>query len=188
MTNDNISYLREQLQSEKQRIARLNELLKESEVQEFMKLYGLSDQKEFTLDEWAFISKLLANYNIEESNGIYVCTGAYYTDCEICYQDTSYYTEPCAFDCNYAEFKLYRDIETGRKTKAYTSLNYVSYGRLKSAVLTGDFERKNIVLNPFDTHKNDNGYDQVRKDFFTTALEKGENEARKLVLKKYNRI
>ena len=51
-----------------------------------------------------------------------------------------------------------------------------------------EFENENIILNPYNTSNNRNGYDEVKYDFFETALKNGQAKAKKLVLSKYPRI
>lgn len=58
------------------------------------------------------------------------------------------------------------------------------YGR----PLISSFETDNIVLNRHNTIKNQNGYDDVRFDFFETALKDGQAKAKRLVLAGYLRI
>ena len=42
-----------------------------------------------------------------------------------------------------------------------------------------------IILNPYSSSKNENGFKEVQKDFFTTAVVKGQPKAKQLVLGKY---
>ncbi len=51
-----------------------------------------------------------------------------------------------------------------------------------------DFENDNIILNPYNTSTNRNGYDEVKMDFFKTSIEKGQAKAKKLILTKYPRL
>ena len=46
-------------------------------------------------------------------------------------------------------------------------------------------EEKYTILNPYNSSKKDNGFKEVQKDFFTTAIEKGQPKAKQLVLSKY---
>ena len=45
-----------------------------------------------------------------------------------------------------------------------------------------------IILNPYNTSKNNNGFTEVQKDFFKTAIEQGQPKAKQLVLTKYQRM
>ena len=47
---------------------------------------------------------------------------------------------------------------------------------------------KYMILNPYSSSKNENGFKEVQKDFFTTALEKGQPKAKQLVLSKYQQM
>ena len=149
---------------------------------------GIQEKEVYTPDEWAIISEALKNYTLEHDNGIYVCIGAYFTDCDICYQETNYYTASCDFNAPYLEYREYKNIETGRVFRAYSSLEYVrSYAR-RYATLISDFERKATILNPTNSNKNDNDYEKVRREYFTAALEYGDEVAQEIILKRYPKI
>lgn len=47
---------------------------------------------------------------------------------------------------------------------------------------------KYTILNPYNSSKNNNGFMEVQNDFFTTAVEKGQSKAKKLVLSKYSQM
>lgn len=55
------------------------------------------------------------------------------------------------------------------------------YGRY----LVSELMEKYIILNPYNSSKNNNGFEEVQKDFFTTAIEKGQTKAKQLLLNKY---
>ena len=183
MKPSQLVYLKKELNREKERIYRINELLKNKDVIEFLKLNGLSMQS-LIADEWEILTKILENYEINQTNGIYVCTGAYYEYCNICYQETNYYTYPTDLFSELAEYRVYKDIESGVIKHAYLSLKDCDC----QAILTKDFESKNIVLNPYGTYKNKNGYDEVRKLFFLEAIKDGQPKAKQLVLSKFNKM
>lgn len=188
MTSNDISYLKQKLEDERARIERLNNLLQDDTVKEYLKLKGIKEKSSYSFDEWKVISDVLKDYTVDSSNGIYVCTGSYLTECSICYQETNYYTQSCDFDDPYLEYRTYMDIETGHFFKAYYRREYAASYMRNRVTLIKDFEARTIVLNPFNTNKNDNGFEIVRKEFFTTALEKGQEEAKRLVLEKYARM
>ena len=47
---------------------------------------------------------------------------------------------------------------------------------------------KYIILNPYNSSKKENGFHEVQKDFFTTAVENDQSNAKQLVLNKYSRM
>lgn len=111
--------LKRLLQQEKDRRNRLNELLSNNLVQEFMSLNNL-DIKELQLDDnWLILKELLKEFEITESNRILVCTGSYLVTCSICYQETDYYVKKVAFDNPYIEYQTFKDIETSKVHTAY---------------------------------------------------------------------
>ena len=104
--------------------------------------------------------------------------------CNICYQETNYYTYPTDLFSELARYRVYKDVESGVIKHAYLSLKDCDC----QAILTKDFESKNIVLNPYGTYKNKNGYDEVRKLFFLEAIKNGQPKAKQLVLSKFNKM
>lgn len=183
MKSNQLVYLKKTLKFEKERILRINELLQNENVIEFLKLKGINEQS-LIIDEWSIIEKILEDYKLTETNGIYVCTGAFYEDCDICYQETTYYTRSTDLFSELAEYRIYRDIESGIARKAFLKSSSME----KSIVLANQFEQENIVLNPYGTSKNKNGYDEVRKKFFIEAIKNGQPKAKQLILKQYSKM
>ncbi len=127
---------------------------------------------------------VLLTFGITETNGIYVCTSAWYTERKISHPVSAVCLKECKIDYPWAEFKTYVDIESAIPVGA------VLDGEVRrDEPLIEDFERQHIVLNPYnDYERNMNGYSEVRFDYFKTALEQGDEEAVKLVLAKYPQI
>lgn len=183
MKRNELVCLKKTLKYEKERILRINELLQNENVIEFLKLKEI-DKQVLTIDEWEIIKKILEDYKLTQTNGIYVCTGAFYEDCNICYQETTYYTRAVDLFSELALYRSYRDIESGVVKHAYLDATEIG----KSVVLAKDFEQENIVLNPYGTNKNKNGYDEVRKTFFIEAIKNGQPKAKQLILNRYNKM
>ena len=114
-----------------------------------------------------------------------MCTGTYFTDYDINYQETTFYTKEIDFDSKDAEYRIYLDIENGKTAIAYTKPEYFEW---KNEILTTEFEHDNIVLNPYNSNNKDNGYDEVRMNFFMNAIKYGQSKSKKLILEKYPRI
>ena len=127
------------------------------------------------------INQALKEFKVTESNGIYVCTKAFYYDWHVCYQDLECYTVNVDIDSKYAERKIYCDIESGLIVKG--SIEKGDYCQLIT-----DFESNNIVLNPYNSCKDKNGYEEVRLDFFESILNRGQTQTKKKILSKYPRI
>lgn len=199
--------LKKLLQQEIDRRNRINNLLSNDLIQEFLLLNNLNINELQLDDKWLILKELLKKFQITESNGILVCTGSYLVDCSICYQETNYYTKEVEFDNPYIEYQTFKDIETSKINTAYTDKyiqsrleeenKYYSatkmtpsefchkrYGRC----LVSELMEKYIILNPYNTSKNGNGFSEVQKDFFTTAIEKGQPKAKQLVLSKYPKM
>ena len=148
-------------------------------LQEYLNItstdYKELDQSNIT----EILNQILSTFEITQTNGIYVCTSAYYIDCDICYEETNYYSKNVNINSEYAEHRVYTDIESGKTIQC--SKEDDSFGR----TLMRNFENNNIVLNPYNTSNNRNGYNEVKMDFFKTSIDKGQARAKKLVLSKY---
>ena len=174
--------LRELVNSEVNRRKRIKELLESELVLEYLEITK-TNPVELDIDNMEeIINTILSSFKITKTNGIYVCTGAWYVTYSICYEDTEYYTQYVDINSGDAESKKYVDIESGESFIARRDEE--RYGE----PLISNFEANNIILNPYNTCKNENGYEEVKFDFFETALKDGQAKAKKLVLAKYPRI
>lgn len=206
MKKEKLVKLKKLLKEELNRRNRVNELLSNDLIQEFM-LLNNQKMNELEIDKWLILEEILKEFKITESNGILVCIGNYIVQSKICYQETNYYTEEVSFDNLYIEYQKFKDIETNMIHKAYKD-DYIQriieeensyytnvkitpsefchnkYGRY----LVSELMEKYTILNPYNSSKNDNGFNEVKKDYFMTAIEKGQPDARKLVLSKYERM
>ena len=175
--------LRKIVSQEIKRRERIKELLGNDLVKEYLEITKTLVNELDSNDIRGILSNILSSFEIKETNGIYVCTSACYVDYDICYEETYTYTKYTEIDSKLAESKIYTDIESGKSIVAVDSLKK-PYDRL----LFSNFENNNIVLNPYNTCKNNNGYAEVRMDFFETCLKDGQAKGKKLVLAKYPRI
>ena len=183
MKRNELIQLRELVDDEIKKRKRIKELLRNELVMEYLEITK-TNPVELDIDNISeIISKVLSSFTITKTNGIYVCTSAWYTDYRICYEDTEYYSQYVALYSEYAEYKIYTDIESNKSITAVKE-EKESYGR----PLISSFETENIVLNPYNNRKNNNGYDEVKLDFFETALKDGQAKAKRLVLTKYSRL
>lgn len=181
MTNTELLTLKKLIENEKSKRKRINELLQSKDVLEFLKLKGIKCDNS---SENSILEDILKQFVITKTNDIYVYIKAYLTDSNMCYQETTYYEKLVKLDNPNIEYKLYKNIENGIIRKAYVKKEFFGYPK----VLTTDFEKENIVLNPYNSIDNDNGYDEVRNVFFTESLINGQAKAKKLILNKYKRI
>lgn len=157
----------------------INELLKNEQVLKYLRLTNGSIKEESTENIREIIAELLPGFIVKKSNGIYVCVSAF------CYgirSSAQFYCKP-SFD---ADLKNYKDIETG---------DVVHAGILRHGCEIGieEFEAKNTVLNPYDTLANDpnyidNGYLQVRQDFFEACYRQTQPKAVAMIKGKYPSI
>ncbi len=204
MKKSELVKLKKLLKQEIDRRERINELLSTGSIKEFLSLSNLNIHELQTDDRWLILNKLLKDFQITESNGILVCTGSYLIDCNICYEETDYYVKEVSFDNPYVEYRTFQDIETSKIHTAHMDKsiqneleeeNHYSneikmtpsefcHSRYKR-LLVSELMAKYIILNPYNTSKNENGFMEVQKDFFTTAIEQGQPKAKELILNKY---
>lgn len=199
--------LKKLLQQEIIKRNKINTLLSNELIQEFESLTNLNINELQLNDNWTILEEILNNFQITESNGILVCTGSYLVCCNIYYQETEYYTKESSFNNPNIEYQIFEDIETRKMYVAYTEkyikdkieeqkkyynieditpseFCYKKYGRY----LVSDLIKKYIVLNPYNSSENRNGFNDVQKDFFIAAIEKGQPKAKQLVLNKYPKL
>lgn len=199
--------LKKLLQQEIIKRNKINTLLSNELIQEFKSLTNLNINELQLNDNWSILEEILNNFQITESNGILVCTGSYLVCCNIYYQETEYYAKEESFNNPNIEYQIFEDIETRKMYVAYTEkyikdkieeqkkyynieditpseFCYKKYGRY----LVSDLIKKYIVLNPYNSSENRNGFNDVQKDFFITAIEKGQPKAKQLVLNKYPKL
>ncbi len=181
MKREELLHLKEELKKEKEKRERIKELLQENHVQELITLTSTNYSK-FIKDDYELLLKILKDYKVTNTNNIYVATAAYYT--ELILNDglkNIYHYVP--IDSEEAIAKSYLNIEDGSKIQAWISEQ--AYDR---RIETSKFERNNIVLNPYNSSDNNNGYEEVRREFLENALKYGEEESKKLLLEKYPRL
>lgn len=204
MKKSELVKLKKLLKYEEERRNRVNELLSNNLIKEFLSLNNLNVDKLEIDDKWMVLKEILKDMQITESNGILVCTGSYLITCSICYEETDWEIKEVSFDNPYIRHQTFEDIETGKMNTAYadkyvqekmreeskyynlaeSSLNdycHKKYGRY----LISEIKDKFIILNPYNSSKNKNGYEEVQRDFFMSAIESGQLKAKKLVLSKY---
>lgn len=207
MKRQELVRLKRELQQEMERRERINELLKNELIIEFMKLNRLDIQEIQVDNVWLILEEILKDFSITESNGILVCLGNYRHSCRVCYQEYEYEEATLSFDSEYTEYQRFRDIETGKvyktyldkyirkefdeypeyykeKYQSYENFCHERYGRY----LTSELKEKYILLNPYNSSARENGFDEVRKDFFMEAIVSGQPKAKQLVLNKYAKM
>ena len=176
MRKSELIKLRNLVNEEIEKRKKINQCLNSKDVLEYLNLIdGCTDKKDLN-DIKDILKKLLKNYKVTDSNGIYVCTKAY--DEDNCAPITYYYRPT-----SNADHRCYKDIETEEEI----TTNWV-YGPG-----INEFESSHIVLNPYNASYNDkeikeNGFEDVRLYYFEECYKHGQNEAFQKVLIKYPRI
>lgn len=183
MKKSELIELRKKVCEERERRKRFNELLDEELVKEYLNIIKSNPSRLNEEDTKGILKRILKDFEVTKTNGIYVCTSASYVYCSISYQDTNYYSRNVLMNSPAAEYKIYTDIESGEIITAVKENGY-----LESDLLISEAEKSEIILNPYNSYKKNNGYDEVRLEFFETALKEGQAKAKKLILSKYPRI
>lgn len=156
-------------------VKRIKELEKNRYVREYLSLVGLSNtkQKFITDTDDEIISQIYDKYihRIDErdTNGIYIYLGTfrYSSTADI----VSLGDDRVSYDDDRADYRLYQDLEQ------FTSI-VVNIKDCKA------FEENNTIINPNGYFKSREYY-KIQKEFFITAVKKGQETARKRILKKY---
>ena len=177
MNKSELIKLRSQIRNEIKKRQQINQYLDNQYVLEYLKLVGENTEKKDLENIREIVKKILNKFEVRESNGIYVCTKVYDEDY---HAPIKYYCKPSN---NNPDHKCYMDIES--KREIITDLIY--------GPSIYDFEKYNIVLNPYnasydDKNIKDNGYEDVRLDFFEECFHSSQQEAVKKLLKKYPRL
>ena len=180
MNSYELKKLRGLVEKEKERRKKVNKLQDFEAVKEYLALVGLEPEKLDDSDR-AILRAVLKNFEVKHTNGIYVCTSAMYKESEIIYQDTLYHDVEVSVDSPLAEFKEYKDIESG---------DYLQRKAMKAndAETIEEFEKEHIVLNTSNVGKYLSGYLVARLDFFESTLLYGQEKSKKLLLDKYKRL
>ena len=145
MKRNELIQLRELVNDEIKRRERIKELLKNELVMEYLEITKTNPVDLDINNIKEIISKILSSFTITKTNGIYVCTSAWYTDWEVCYEETNYYSKEVDINSEYAEHKVYTDIESGECIGASKESSNSDRRQLIS-----NFEQNNIVLNPYN--------------------------------------
>jgi hypothetical protein len=178
MNKNEITKLRKQIHDEIEKRKKINHYLDNEVVQNYLKLIGESTDKKEVENIREILVNILRNFEVKSTNGIYVCTKAYDEDnsAPILYPRTP--EGKGGVDC-----KCYMDIESKKEVVTNCVIGPSIY----------DFEKRNIVLNPYNAPYNDkkivlNGFEEVRLDFFEECYKNGQYKAVQKVLSKYPRI
>lgn len=203
MKREELVRLKRMLNKELERRTKSNLLLQEELVKKYLELNGINAERLQTDDIWPILKEILTGFEITETNGILVCIGAFITDCKITYEDTDYFQRQVPFNYEMPEYMIFKDIETLTNYRGYCDKNieylyiqrssyyqdlsfYEYFQRIHSnGKLVSELLQNNIILNPYNGNEIHNNFGEVRKDFFETAIVKGQPAAKKLILSKY---
>ena len=182
MKEDTLTQIKNEVEITKLNIEKNNEMVKKIKeleknryVRDYLSLVGLSNtkQKFITDTDDEIISQIYDKYihRIDErdTNGIYIYLGTfrYSSTADI----VSLGDDRVSYDDDRADYRLYQDLE-----------------QLASLVVNIKdckvFEENNTIINPNGYFKSREYY-KIQKEFFITAVKKGQETARRRILKKY---
>ena len=173
MERKELLYLKKRLQEEKEKRDKIKNLLQQDNVKELISLIEISPDL-FIKEDYELLKIILKNYKITNTNNIYVATKAFNLN-------YGYYEMPIhSFDVG---SRIYTNIEDKSTVKAW-----ISEQAYDKRTITSEFEQDNIVLNPYNTSVNENGFEEVRQEFFENAIKYGQAKSKKLLLNKYPRL
>ena len=173
MERKELIYLKKRLQEEIEKRDKIKNLLQQDSVKELISLVEISPDL-FVKEDYELLKLILKNYKITNTNNIYVATKAFNLN-------YGYYEMPIR-SLNVGS-RIYTNIEDKSTVKAW-----ISEQAYDKRTITSEFEKDNIVLNPYNTSVNENGYEEVRQEFFENAIKYGQAKSKKLLLSKYPRL
>ncbi len=183
MKKEDLVYLKEELQKEIEKRDEIEKLLQQDNVKELVCLAEVKPDL-FLKDDYELLTKILEKFKIMETNRVYVCTDAFYYGFE---KDEDSLNSPFSkLDISIYDKRLYQDIESGKQILGCTDRD--DCFSFSNRVYDEDFKNENIILNPYNTRKNKNGYEEVRRYFWENALKYGQSKSKKLLLAKYPRL
>lgn len=183
MEREELLYLKKRLQEEKEKRDKIRNLLQQDNIKELISLAEISPDL-FVKEDYELLRQILKNFKITKTNGIYICVDAYYYGLEEDINNSDLIFEK--LDSRIYDKRLYKDIENGKEILGCTDNNDCQY--YSNRVYDKIFNKENIVLNPYNTRKDKNGYEKVRQEFFENAIKYGQTKSKKILLNKYPRL
>jgi hypothetical protein len=185
MTKNDFENLKKLIDEEIKKRKRINMLLRESSVKEILELSGVEIEKQDSENFKEILQLILQTYKINRTNNIYVCTDAYRL-IDVGYNHPDYEYSNTCINSESAEYKIYSDIESAKSVRAPRERKPDD-----TKFTIDDFEKSHVVLNPYNessSEHHNNGYDEVRTEFFENCFTYGQPMALKMVKMKYPRI
>lgn len=181
MKKQELINLRKYLEEEIERRKRINELLNNTIIKEYISLTGSKVEYQ-NINKNTIINEITKDIKYTDTNGIYVWTDAFAYSFDLTYEEYHEYLSSIDYDNPTIKFKRYMNIENYRICSARIEKEH------PNNILISDFEKENIVLNPYNSSNNNNGFNEIRNDFLSYSLDYGQVKAKKLLLEKYSRI
>lgn len=180
MKDSELIKLKKMLEEEKKKREEINDLLDNQVVQRYLELTEEEKVKFDLSDDWLILEELLKSFKIKETNEILVCTNTFY-DIGLLYSiNRESCLSPTYYDNKLATLRTYVNIEDG----TVITDKLFDIEDIKTSVT----ELSSIVLNPYNSSYNYNGYDEVRQQFFLEAIKSNQSNAKKLILSKYPKM
>lgn len=186
MTEELLKQIREEVaikkaNNEKQnaKVQRIKELEEDPNVSEYIYLMGLSKcSTALNYDNTDQVICSVYNkyiYSIEEkdTNKIYIYLGTFRCSDNVDIVHSSYDIR-VKYNDKKADYRLYQDLEQ-------------TFAKRVNIKDCDSFEKANTIINPTPYYK-EKEYYNIQKEFFIKAIKNNQEDARKLVLKKYHKL
>ena len=186
MKEDLLIKIRDELEKQKeknnqhnQKIKRINELMNEPNVKEYIKLLNEVNNnfQKIQITDKEIIKSIYRHYLHEikhnETNGIYVYIGTYQHSLEkdIIHGSSDF---KVGYNCPSADYRVYWNIEQ-------------SYPENIPIKMCEQFEKTHIIINT-NAYFKEQEYYVIQQDFFTDSIKTNQEIAKKKILRKYNKL
>ena len=179
MKKQELNYLSKKLFKEKILNERIKELEKNPDVVEYKKLIGIHNLK--VKSEKDLLFDILRNYSLTSTNNIWIVINSFTDKFDHFEEDSFSYKKALDLFNQNADGRIYTNLES-------LDSRYVYFNNQEEIYNGDDFEYCNLILNPFDGKKEQNGFNEVRCEFVLNAINLGEEQAKEKLLRKYKRI
>lgn len=196
-----LGQLKSQYYEELEKLNKIKKLLDTEQVIEFRELFEINIPNYKSLNELELMKKILANFptKFTSTNDIYVCVGTYFCKYESAYPTylqlppIRSYVKTTYIDSNNYICRNYRNLEDERDFYVYRSeeaweKHHHLFELSKHTWPTSEFEEKHIVLNPYNSHIEDNAFNEIRAEFFLDCMTMSQEESKQRLVKKYSRM
>jgi hypothetical protein len=185
MKREELIQLKELIEEEKKRREDIQKLQLKQDVMDYLALLGKEGVELDPNDIIDIVKSIFSDFKVTNTNGIYVCTDAHSVDSQVTYEGTEFYSLRQPINAKNVVRRFYKNIEDDKYVKASKDKHDIACGLY---VDMNQFESTNTVLNPYNDQLHENGFDEVRANFVSSAISKDQTEAKRRLLSMYERL